>query len=274
MSRKRPSGVAALVLFCGLHYALDAAASPPPEIGPLEDARMLELPTIEHDDAVTRAAMLDQATTGASAFVTAATAVHFERTRRQYELHHAAVTEGPLLDPATDEERRWIEVAMYHCDTAAPRYAKPFLMLELLRIEREFGIPDELRGVTLATWCGEAAYQLGDIVGDGGNAVGIFQLHPPITRLCGSPDLRHDPIASAHCWLWNLQRIHAKARRRCPAKQAWTAAELWLSQGGLKSNYSCTRVSGHVARLRVWQRLLARDERLAAAEMTRAYSVH
>lgn len=274
MSRKRPSGVAALVLFCGLHCATDAAAAPPPEIGPLEDASRLDLPMATRDAEATRAEIVSLASDAASAFVVASIAVHFDRARRQYELHHAGMTEGPLLDPATDEERRWIEVAMYHCDTAAPRYAKPFLMLELLRIEREFGIPDELRGVTLATWCGEAAYQVGDIVGDGGAAVGIFQLHPPITRLCGSPDLRHDPIASAHCWLWNLERVYAKARRRCPTKHAWAAAELWLSQGGLKSNYSCTRVSGHVARLRVWQRLLARDERLAAADATPAFTVH
>lgn len=164
---------------------------------------------------------------------------------------------GPFYDPPNDEERTLVEYAMYHCDNASARFAKPFWMLELLRVEHDFGVPPELRGITLATWCGEAAYQMHDVVGDEGAAVGILQLHPELTRLCGAPALRHDPIASAQCWLWNLNRIHAKAARRCRKSRAWKAAELWLSQGGRKSGYSCKHVSGHVARLERWQRDLS-----------------
>lgn len=171
---------------------------------------------------------------------------------------------GPFYDPPTDEERALVEHAMYHCDNAAARYAKPFWMLELLRVEEDFDVPDELRGITLATWCGEAAYQMKDVVGDEGAAVGILQLHPELTRFCGDPSLRHDPVASAQCWLWNLERIHEKAARRCRKSLAWKAAELWLSQGGRKSGYSCKHVSGHVARLERWQHDLTASARRRA----------
>ncbi|TNF36619.1 MAG: hypothetical protein EP329_05015 [Deltaproteobacteria bacterium] len=176
---------------------------------------------------------------------------------------------APLYDPPTEEERRIVEYAMYHCDNAAARYAKPFVMLELIRVEEDYGIPDELRGVTLAAWCSEAAYQLDAVVGDGGSAIGILQLHPQLASLCGNPDLRHDPIASAQCWLWNLRRIYDKASRRCRPKRAWKAAELWLSQGGQKSGYSCKRVSSHVARLEQWHRGLAREQQVASARAKR-----
>jgi len=174
-----------------------------------------------------------------------------------------------VYDPPTEEERRLIEHAIHHCDKAAARFGKPFWKLELLRLEVDYGIPDELRGVTLAAWCGEAAYHLDGVVGDRGFAIGILQLHPHITRLCGSVDLRHDPLASAKCWLWNLNRVYAKAARRCRARDAWKAAELWLSQGGLKSGYSCTMVSGHVARLERWHRAMDRERRVASNEASR-----
>jgi len=176
---------------------------------------------------------------------------------------------APLYDPPTEEERRIVEYAVNNCDNAAARYAKPFVMLELVRVEEDYGIPEELRGVTLAAWCGEAAYQLDAVVGDGGAAIGILQLHRHLASLCGDPELRHDPIASAQCWLHHLRRIHKKSSRMCRPKNAWKAAELWLSQGGQKSGYSCKRVSSHVARLELWHRALAREQQVASARAKR-----
>jgi hypothetical protein len=172
----------------------------------------------------------------------------------------------PLYDPATDHERALLYAAMHNCDNAAARYAKPFLMLELLRVEADAELPDEMRGILLAAWCGEAAYQLDDIIGDGGRAVGILQMHTNLTSKCGSLELRTDPIASAKCWVHHLARIQRKSVKRCGKKRSWKAAELWLSQGGTKSGYSCKLVSGHVARLERWHRGLRRDQRLAAKD--------
>jgi len=246
------------VVVCAIQGA--ALAGAPPLIGPLAapDALTLQLPGLPFEvqtrvhQALSRANVLGWV----------------EQTARVARAQTAEVIErgprAPLYDPPTEEERRLVETAVYHCDNAAARYAKPYVMLELLRTEEEFGIPPELRGVTLAAWCGEAAYQLENVVGDGGRAVGILQLHSDLTGFCGALDLRHDPIASAQCWLWNLRRVFDKAKRRCRAKDAWKAAELWLSQGGQKSNYACRKVSSHVARLEQWQRRLALEARVAS----------
>lgn len=169
-----------------------------------------------------------------------------------------------MYGPPSDDERRLLYMAMHHCDNAAFRYAKPFLKLALLRLEREMGLPEELHGVTLAAWCGESAYQLDEIIGDGGNAVGILQMHATITLLCGPLELRSHPLATARCWLWNLARVQKKTVKRCGQRRSWKAAELWLSQGGAKSGYSCKQVSGHVARLERWQRKMRHKDRVAA----------
>ncbi len=240
-----------MAVFAGLLGVSSAHATPPPLIGPLVGPETLELP----EAPALPAALESELDAAASPEVSASAPAASEPV--------AGALDFPIYDPPTEEERQLVEHAVYNCDTASPRYAKPFLKLELLRLEREMGIPGELRGVTLAAWCGEAAYQTEGIVGDRGNAIGILQLHPHITSLCGSTDLRHDPIASARCWLWNLQRVYRKSRRRCRAKNAWKAAELWLSQGGQKSGYSCKRVSGHVARLERWQRAIERSNRIA-----------
>ncbi len=171
----------------------------------------------------------------------------------------ASVTVSP--DRPTSYEHDLLEVAIHHCENAGPRHAKPELMLKLLRLEEAAGLPEHMRGVTLAAWCGEAAYGVDNIVGDGGRAEGILQMHTLITRLCGPIELRNDPVQTAECWLWNLKRVRKKAVRRCGERRSWKAAELWLSQGGKKSKYSCKNVSGHVARLERWQGELRRRER-------------
>ena len=236
-----------------------AAMASPPLIGPLvaPDVLVVALPALSPEESQRIHESLGRMIVVGWLDVTTRIARAAQREVAEIDTH------ARFYDPPTEEERRLVEVAVYHCDNAGARHAKPYVMLELLRTEEEFGVPSELRGVTLAAWCGEASYQIEDVVGDGGAAVGILQLHPELTQFCGSPDLRHDPIASAQCWLWNLRRIHAKARRRCPSKHAWRAAELWLSQGGAKSNYACERVSSHVARLDVWRQILDREVRLA-----------
>ena len=260
----RPLAACVFVVL-GVLSPVAAASGPPPLIGPLAAPEGLEIivgdvsPEVREEGyRVLLVRAIDSWTDGDA-----------KALRATLPEVAKAGPRAPLYDPPTEEERRIVEFAMYHCDNAAARYAKPFVMLELIRVEQDYGIPDELRGVTLAAWCSEAAYQLDAVVGDGGEAIGILQLHPQLASLCGAPDLRHDPIASAQCWLWNLRRIHEKASRMCRPKNAWKAAELWLSQGGKKSGYSCKRVSSHVARLQQWHRGLAREEQVASARAKR-----
>jgi len=266
--RARPATgalVACVFVVLGALPSVADAAGPPPLIGPLvaPDGLLIVVPNVppEVRDEAYRVLLV-----GTVAAWTDGAARALRATLPEVA---DAGPHAPLYDPPTEEERSIVEVAMYNCDNAAARFAKPFLMLELVRVEEDFGVPDELRGITLAAWCGEAAYQLDRVVGDDGEAIGILQLHPQLTALCGTPDLRHDPIASAQCWLWNLRRIYQKSSRMCRPKNAWKAAELWLSQGGKKSNYSCKRVSSHVARLEQWQRTLARSQRVASARAKR-----
>ena len=74
----------------------------------------------------------------------------------------------------------------------------PFLALELLHIEELAGLPARFRGLLVGKACTESRGQA-DAVGDGGKAVGMFQLWPWFVRAYGVDRL--DPIASAHAYL-------------------------------------------------------------------------
>ena len=153
-------------------------------------------------------------------------------------------------DGPTERQRAIIGVAARGCELQRRVSAlDPWTALLLLRVEEEAGVPADMRGVLLATWCGEAAYRLEPGAGDGGRAVGILQLQRWHAEACGGMALRDDPEASARCYLRRVARLVPRATRACGKRAAWAAAEAWAAQG--QRGYTC-RESGHVARLRQW----------------------
>jgi len=169
----------------------------------------------------------------------------------------------PIAEPGpadpTPEEARLVDMAS-RCRLSSR--LRPVVALGMLRVEELAGVPPELRGVTLAAWCGEAAYGLGDEVCstgpcDGGRARGPLQLHAGLARMClglpyagratGAVDtLRDSPTRSVECFLAHVERM--RARGLCGG--SWAYAEVWVARGRRPS--SCLEVSGHVARLRRW----------------------
>lgn len=180
------------------------------------------------------------------------------RSRRRVFSH----PDPPVVDhqPPTRHERRLVHTALHHCEKASARRLDPFAALRLLRVEGDVGLPSHLAGLTLAAWCGENAYGT-EGVGDGGRAVGPLQIHPgALWAWCGRPD-RKDVTAAAFCWLRRVKHLaEGKALRKCGKRWAWTAAEVWVSRGGQRANYSCRLKSGHVVRYERWHRLGGRGD--------------
>ncbi|MFT7578377.1 MAG: hypothetical protein ACI9MR_000035 [Myxococcota bacterium] len=168
---------------------------------------------------------------------------------------------GHADSPASDhelptrEERELVHIALHNCDRNSHKQLDVWAALQMLRIEKETGVPPSMRLITLAAWCGENRY--GDAIGDGGSAVGPLQMHEWWERVYGTD--RRDPAEAARSWLSKVRELATgKALKRCGKARAWHSAELWVSQGGRKSDYSCTLVSGHVVRLMRWQRIQRR----------------
>lgn len=163
-----------------------------------------------------------------------------------------------LCDPTVAESRI---IADARCSLAGPRRLRADVALAMLRVEERAGIPTELRGLTLATWCAEAAWGVGDEVCrsgpcDGGRARGPLQLHAGYARLCAglpyagsaTPEvdaIRDDPELAAECYLAQVVRVAKKSPSSC----RWTFAEAWVARG--RRPESCEVVSGHVRRLRL-----------------------
>ncbi len=183
----------------------------------------------------------------------------------------------PMPGPADpeDEEARLVFVAAHGCALATNRHFRPDAALRFLRAEEDAGIgPDHpLRGISLAQWCGEAAYGLGDEVCargpcDGGRARGPLQLHPGYARMCaglpyGGPptdeaDVYRDvPEAAVRCLMQQVLRVYSTRAQRLVCKteaDRWFAAQYWVARGTPPT--SCTALSGHGHRLMQWRKSL------------------
>lgn len=138
--------------------------------------------------------------------------------------------------------------------------ATPWLVDELLHLEQLAGVPDELRGMSLAAACHESRFSprviAGTKRGDGGKARGMLQMWPWAERYCGlgTPPMcgegMHDPVRQAACWLGNVRRLVDRARREGCARP-WVAAHAWAASG--PKGYTC-RESRHLGVLERWLR--------------------
>jgi hypothetical protein len=104
---------------------------------------------------------------------------------------------------------------------------------ELLKIERHLGVPDLMRGMTLAAACMESGFNaraLGDRRFDPKGrpkAVGILQLWPWVKAHGVN---RRDLNSSANFWVSHVKRVKAKTDRRCRSKNALTSwRQAWVT---------------------------------------------
>lgn len=146
----------------------------------------------------------------------------------------------------THDERRIIDAAM-QCPRATD--PDPWLLRDLLLLERQAGVPDELRGMVLAAACWESGYSA-RAVGDAGRAVGIMQLWPVWARFVD----RTDPRAAARFWLGHIVSRLGKVRRECGLSgvrlwiAAWVTAIRAPREGG-----RCLERPRHLKVLRGWR---------------------
>lgn len=109
-------------------------------------------------------------------------------------------------------ERERVERVIASCSRRPGRWADPWQVLLLLRLEADLGVPSAARGLFAAIVCVESAMRSGVHRGDwrGGvaRARGPFQLHFWGRALCGLTDAGFDDLdASARCY-WS--RVEAR----------------------------------------------------------------
>ena len=139
------------------------------------------------------------------------------------------------------------------------------MLLKMLRIEADEGLPDHVRGITVAIACLEAKYNPkaeGDhkFSKDGKTpmAVGLFQMWPFWKQYKVD---RRDPYAATKVWLGFVKARLGYVQRVCKPKteeQKWSAAVAYSMMGPGKR---CKQKTSHHRLLQKWRtRIVEADE--------------
>jgi hypothetical protein len=174
---------------------------------------------------------------------------------------------GRLLQAeVSNNERLLIETAMYECSRKPEKIADPWMMLAVLRTEKDIGIPAEARGILLASWCVEGALRTvgrdgGSLRGDyrDGEAMahGPFQLWPWQRQWCGLTDAgADDPVMAARC---HAKRIMDRREARAlSCKDSWRVGEALAANGPRYLPAGCAAESAHWRELTRWRAVMDR----------------
>ena len=168
-----------------------------------------------------------------------------------------------LLTPL---EQKILDVAMT-CKRAKKKYLNKDLLIDLLLMERAFGVPKQLRGMLLASACTESGYNP-NAEGDHKfskrgkpKAIGLLQLWPWWTKPVekgGYGVNRRDPLANAHAWMSHIKKQYPKVRKKCRISKKheariWRVA--WVTAiRAPKPEGRCNEFPNHYRRLKRWKK--------------------
>jgi len=155
-----------------------------------------------------------------------------------------------------------LQEAIHNCRGVNPEKVDIKLLRELIEIEKEFGVPPELRGMILAAACQESAYNpkaRGDRKFSKNKktpmAIGILQMWPIYKKMYPGLD-RTDPRAAARAWMGHIVKQIPKIKRKCGYK---TDAKIWVAAWvtGIRSKKiggRCRQAPNHLRILKRWHK--------------------
>jgi len=159
------------------------------------------------------------------------------------------------VEPATLDER----TAIYHQVNSCHRmkgakdpwkYANPYLLLALYRLEPELGIPEANRGILAASWCWEAGFRDKPRAGDEGRSYGPYQQQAWFWDWCGASAPTYDIVEASACF-WSRAEYYL-ADGKCPPG-SYSRAEAMSANGVKYKNYGCKAESLHWKEWERWQ---------------------
>jgi len=161
--------------------------------------------------------------------------------------------------------------AKYNCRSIKPEKVKESLLKSLLEIEKEYKVPNSLRGFLLAAACQESGYNP-NAKGDHKfskkrkpKAIGLFQMWRWWEKSYNID--RTDPIPVAHAYLTHITKQLPKVRRKCRIskrhkKKNWIVA--WVTAiRGYKKEGRCNQRPKHLRTLKKWHRSIKRKRKKA-----------
>ncbi len=165
-----------------------------------------------------------------------------------------------LQEPPSKEERVFVETQIERCKRDVRLVADPFLVLAVLRLEGELGVPPEARGILGSVWCMEAAMRLegkegGPVRGDyhGGVAMahGPAQLWPWHREWCGLTEGGADDLTASLSCYWQ-RVVERREKRAMHCEDSWRVGEALAANGPKYKNWGCKAKSSHWRELERW----------------------
>lgn len=174
---------------------------------------------------------------------------------------------GVLLEPPpTQVESEAVDIVLSTCPNGKP---DPWVVLAILRLERNLDVPPEHRGILVATACVESGFATREgLHGDSGHALGMTQLHEPLAAWCIDGDVSRTPrqwyeamtwqgvdwrdnwLFSVMCYLMHIERNLATATKKCGEEAAWRVSESMVASPARK--WRCTAQSAHWTLMETW----------------------
>lgn len=134
----------------------------------------------------------------------------------------------------------------------AGRRSDPWMVLTLVRLERELGAPDGLLSAVACWETGYTQHARGDWRDGVARAHGPMQLHPVWYRACGlSAGARDDVEASARCY---LSRVYAHAETWSHCDRPLVVGEAMAANSPKYTHWGCDARSMHALELERWGR--------------------
>ena len=162
--------------------------------------------------------------------------------------------------PITYEEV--LDEAINNCYNKKPDRIDVGMLEDLIEIEKDFNVPESLRGMILAAACRESRYNpnaKGDRKFSKNKktpmAIGLLQLWPIYEKMYPGLD-RTDPLQSAKAWMKHIVKQIPKVKKQCrykTEKRTWIAA--WVT--GIrykKAGGRCREAPLHLRTLKKWHR--------------------
>ena len=160
---------------------------------------------------------------------------------------------GPLLEAEDDiQERLEVERHLASCSRASGR-SDPWMVLSLVRLERELGAPV---GLLSAVACWETGYThgaRGDWRDGRARAHGVLQLHGWWRAWCGwKPGARDNVEAAARCY-WARVEHYLEQPRVAGCNRPVVVAEAMAANGVKYGPWGCAARSRHVEEWEGWR---------------------
>lgn len=162
------------------------------------------------------------------------------------------IYQAPSIHPLDES---LIAEATSRCPGEENAYTVP-LLRALLDVEREVGVPEYAKGITLVAACRESRFNPVPSRGDGGKAAGLLQWWPWWEREYGF-DREAQPVTGVRATLRHVKKAMRRAKRLCGKPRAFFYAYVWVTSG--PKGWRC-RYNRHVRRAIKWKWYASRRE--------------